>query len=106
MSATANWTYTNVATVRPFLGSDEWGAAQYGPEFEIACTWAAKSEQVRDANGAEFVCRHQIYTEDLRPKFLDLIQFDGSNGWEEIRAVTTWDMSFFDEQPDVLLVTG
>ncbi|QFY99415.1 glycoprotein [Pseudomonas aeruginosa] len=49
--------------------------------------------------------RHQIYTEDRRPKYLDLIQFDGSNGWEEIRSVTSWDMSFFGEQPDFLLVT-
>ncbi|MCO3959487.1 glycoprotein [Pseudomonas aeruginosa] len=36
---------------------------------------------------------------------MDLIQFDGSNGWEEIRSVTSWDMSFFGEQPDFLLVT-
>ncbi|VFT07340.1 glycoprotein [Pseudomonas aeruginosa] len=39
------------------------------------------------------------------PKYLDLIQFDGSNGWEEIRSVTNWDMSFFGEDPDFLLVT-
>lgn len=44
-------------------------------------------------------------TEDRRPKYLDLIHFDGSNGWEEIRSVTNWDMSFFGEQPDFLLVT-
>ncbi|HCF2125413.1 TPA: hypothetical protein NH984_006374, partial [Pseudomonas aeruginosa] len=73
--------------------------------------WTAKSEQMREeggqsgARGAEFVSRHQIFTEDRRPKYLDLIQFDGSNGWEEIRSVTNWDMSFFGEQPDFLLVT-
>lgn len=105
MSATSNWSYANTATIRPLLIRDEWGVTTYGEEYTIACTWAAKSEQARDANGAEFICRHQIYTEDLRPKFLDLIQFNGSNGWEEIRSVTQWDTSFFDEEPDVLLVT-
>jgi hypothetical protein len=87
------------------LGTDEWGGNQYGPEYQIACTWAAKSEQAIDAKGAEFVCRHQIYTEDLRPKFLDQIQFDGSNGWEVIRSVARFDMSFFSEEPDVILTT-
>lgn len=106
MSETSSWSYTNTATIRPLLGINEWGAATYGDEYTIACTWAAKSEQRRDGNGAEFVSRHEIYTEDKRPKFLDQIQFDGSNGWEEIRAVSNWDMSFFGEEPDFLLVTG
>ncbi|EOW3644112.1 hypothetical protein ACOWZD_000979 [Pseudomonas aeruginosa] len=106
MSTTANWSYTNTATVRPFLHFDlSTQDAVYGPEYEIACTWVAKGEQVSDNSGAEFVSRHQIFTEDRRPKYLDLIQFDGSNGWEEIRSVTNWDMSFFGEQPDFLLVT-
>ncbi|AZV95469.1 glycoprotein [Bordetella sp. J329] len=55
--------------------------------------------------GAEFVSRHIIYTEDRRPKRLDLIQFDGSDGWEEIRDRTEWDMSPFGDTPDVKLVT-
>lgn len=106
MSLTANWSYTNTAAVRPFVSIDMMsGATVYGSEYEIACTWTAKSEQARDNNGAEFVSRHQVFTEDKRPKFLDLIQFDGSNGWEEIRSVTNWDMSFFGEEPDFLLVT-
>ncbi|OWI97528.1 hypothetical protein [Pseudomonas aeruginosa] len=112
MSETSRWSYTNTATVRPFLHFDlSTQEAVYGLEYEIACTWTAKSEQMREeggqsgARGAEFVSRHQIFTEDRRPKYLDLIQFDGSNGWEEIRSVTNWDMSFFGEQPDFLLVT-
>lgn len=106
MSTTANWSYTNVATVRPFVEINmDTGKTTYGDEYEIACTWAAKSEQVRDENGAEFVSRHMIYTEDKRPKYLDMIMFDGSDGWEEIRSVTNWDMSFFNEEPDFLLVT-
>lgn len=112
LSQTANWSYTNIATVRPFLSIDLMNQkAIYGEEYQIECTWAAKHEQVRDmggqggSQGAEFVSRHMIYTEDKRPKFLDLIQFDGSDGWEEIRSVTNWDMSFFGEEPDFLLVT-
>lgn len=106
MSTTANWSYTNVATVRPFVSIDLMTQeTTYGDEYEIACTWEAKSEQNRSNDGAEFVSRHMIYTEDKRPKYLDLIQFDGSNGWEEIRSVTNWDMSFFLEEPDFLLVT-
>lgn len=112
MSNTANWSYTNVATIRPRIGADTWtGEVQYGPEYEIACTWAAEAEQQRDmggqggASGAEFISRHIIYTEDRRPQYLDLISFDGSNGWEEIRSRTEWDMSFFGETPDVRLVT-
>lgn len=106
MSQTANWSYTNVATVKPFVSIDLMsGQTIYGEPYEIACTWAAKSEQARDERGAEFVSRHQVYTEDKRPKYLDMIQFDGSDGWEEIRSVTSWDMSFFGEEPDFLLVT-
>ncbi len=105
MSETANWSYTNIATVRPYAGSDKWGGSQYGEPYEIACTWAAKSEQMRDSMGAEFVTRNQIYTEDQRPGYLDLIQLKGSSDWQEIRAVTSWDMSFFGEAPDFLLVT-
>jgi hypothetical protein len=112
MSATASWSYTNTATIRPRLSVDDWtGEVTYGPEYTIACTWAAEATQQRDmggqggANGAEFISRHIIYTEDRRPQYLDLIQFDGSNGWEEIRTRTEWDMSFFDEEPDVKLIT-
>jgi len=105
MSNTANWSYTNVATIRPRTGTNSWGDGIYGTEYTIACTWAAEASQQRGNDGAEFVARHAIYTEDLRPKFLDMIQFEGSNGWEEIRSVTLWDMSFFGETPDVKLIT-
>ncbi len=112
MSATANWSYTNVATVRPFLSLDQWtGQAVYGEPYEIACTWTADNSQERMAGGqggsqgAEFIAKHTIFTEDRRPKYLDLIIFDGSDGWEEIRAVMTWDMSPFGEIPDYKLVT-
>ncbi|MBV7482523.1 hypothetical protein [Bordetella sp. BOR01] len=112
MSNTANWSYTNTATVRPFVRQDLMtGESEYGEPYTIACTWAASNEMERDlggqsgARGAEFIGRHVIYTEDPRPKYLDMIMFDGSNGWEEIRSVTNWDMSFFGETPDFRLVT-
>ncbi|TNF65772.1 hypothetical protein FBF48_10265 [Streptococcus salivarius] len=107
MSNTANWSYTNVATVRPVTGKDRWGAKTFGPEFTIACTWIAENKQERENGpaGLEFVSKHIIYTEDPRPQYGDEIMFDGSDGWEAIRARTNWDMSFFNEIPDYKLVT-
>lgn len=106
MSATANWSYTNTATVKPFISIDQWsGETTYGEEFEIACTWTAKSEQMRDDKGKEFVTKNIIYTEDARPKHLDLIRLNGKDDFQEIRAVNEFDMSFFSELPDYELVT-
>jgi hypothetical protein len=107
MSATANWSYTETATVKPFAGRDQWtGASTYGTEYTIACTFTADIAQFRSgADSAEFVAQHTIFTEDARPQKLDMIQFDGSNGWEEIREIVKWDMSFFDEFPDYKILT-
>lgn len=106
MSETARWVYTNKAQVRPFLGIDmRTGARQYGAAYEIACTWTAESEQQRADDGAEFVSRRTIFTEDPRPKFLDLVLVEGGSEWEEVRSKTDWDMSFFGENPDYKLVT-
>lgn len=112
LSSIARWTYINTATVRPFLGINNWGGeVTYGEEYSIACTWSAESEiqsgmgGQSGSQGEEFVSRHIIYTEDRRPKRLDLIKFDGSDGWEEIRDRTEWDMSPFGDTPDVKLVT-
>lgn len=112
MSSIARWSYANVATVHPFVSIDmKTGVTVYGPSYEIACSWAAESKMEREtggqggARGAEFVSQHVIYTEDLRPKYLDEIEFDGSNGREQIRATTQWDMSPFADTPDRKLVT-
>lgn len=111
MSNTANWSYTNVATVHPLIGTDNWGKATFGPSYEIACTWAAENKQETElggqqgAQGEEFVSRHTIWTEDPRPQYGDEIEFVGSNGRERIRARMNWDMSFFNEIPDFRLVT-
>jgi len=106
MSATARWSYTNTATVKPFISIDQWsGETTYGEEFEIACTWTAKSEQMRDDKGKEFISNYEIFTENSAPKYLDLIQLNGHSEWQEIRSRTEWDMSFFEEEPDYKLVT-
>lgn len=109
MSSLSRWTYTNTATVRPFLDEDlETGVINYGPEFTIACTWTAAAEEARDASGAEFVSKYVIYTEDARPKHRDIIVLNDGTGYEqEIRDRTSWDMSPFgaSEIPDVKLVT-
>ena len=105
MSATSSWSYTNTATVKPFTGISEWGGVTYGEEYTISCTWTAVSQQERDSTGAEFVSRFEIFTEDARPKMLDMIKLNGDAEWQEIRSRTFWDMSFFGETPDFRLVT-
>ena len=42
MSATANWSYTNIATVRPFVSIDmRTGETVYGPEFDICLLYTS-----------------------------------------------------------------
>lgn len=109
MSETANWSYTNTAKVKRLIELDQWdGVAIYDDPYTIACTWSAKSEQMRDDKGMEFVSKNEIFTEDPRPKHLDMILLNGDDeqtGWQEIRSVTGWDMSPFEEEPDFKLVT-
>lgn len=106
MSNTANWSYTNTAKVKPFLSIDQWsGAITYGTEYDIACTWTAESKQVKDAEGREFMSTNIIFTEDSRPKYMDMIKLNGESDYKQVRAVTGWDMSFFGETPDFKLVT-
>ena len=105
MSSIARWTYTNTAVVRPFEGVDEWGKSTYGTEYEIACTWGTKGQQERKNDGAELVDTNTIYTEDPRPKRLDMIRLNGHDEWQEIRGRVEYDMSFFDDTPDYELTT-
>lgn len=106
MSRTSRWAYTNTATIKPFERMESWsGEVIYGEPYEIACTWTAEAKQHRDGKGAEFVSTNVIFTEDTRPKYLDMIQLGGEGDFQEIRSVTNWDMSFFGETPDLKLVT-
>lgn len=106
MSVIARWSYRNTATVKPFVSIDPLtGVTVYGPEYEIACTWTAEATQQRDQNGAEFVSRYIFFTEDPRPKHLDMIRRSGHDDWDEIRSSTQWDMAMFGDTPDYKLVT-
>lgn len=107
MSKMSRWAYRNTATVKPRTGNvDKYGQAEYGPTYEIACTWGANAKQLAALGGREYVIKNTIYTEDSRPKYLDMIQLNGSTEWEEIREVQQFDMSPFGETPDYFLITG
>lgn len=112
MSKIARWTYTNTATVKPFLAKDKYGGVTYGEPYPIKCTWTANGTQgqgVRSATtpmGLQFVVKHMIYCEDARPKYLDMVQLNGHAEWEEIKSHTEWDMSPFKDSPDYLCITG
>lgn len=106
MSEIARWSYANTATVKPFLSIDLMsGVTNYGPEYTIACNWIAESTQQRADDGAEFISRHVIYTEDARPKYLDMIRLGDSEEWQEVRSKTSWDMNMFQDSMDFKLVT-
>ena len=108
MSSISRWTYANTATVFPFEGEDMFnGGVTYGPPYTIACTWTAKSEQRRDAMGAEFVTRNIVWTEDKRPRYRDQIVLNGETARQDIRSIVNFDMSPFGQadSPDFELVT-
>lgn len=108
MSKVSRWSYRNTATVKPFVSEDAYaGTIVYGDEYMIACTWAAESKEMRDANGAEFVSRYIIWSEDARPKHRDLIKLNtvAVTAWQEIRDHMEWDMAMFNDVPDYRTVT-
>lgn len=108
MSKIARWSYKNTATVRPFVSEDSYAnVITYGDEYVIACAWAAESKEMRDANGAEFVSRYIIWSEDSRPKHRDLIKLNtvAETDWQEIRDHMEWAMAMFNDVPDYRTVT-
>jgi len=108
MSSIGRWSYANTATVRPFVSEDTFeGGITYGPDYQIACTWAAESKEMRDATGAEFVSAYVIWSEDARPKHRDLILLNTTapTDWQEIRSHMEWDASMFQDTPDFRTVT-
>ena len=108
MSSIARWSYKNTAMVKPFLGQDlENGGTLYGDPYEIACTWAAESQEMRDATGAEFVSKYVIWSEDPRPKYRDqiLLNTEAATDWQTIRDHMQWDMAMFSDVPDYRTVT-
>lgn len=108
MSATAAWSYTNTATVRPFEGEDGMsGQVRWGPEYKIRCTWTAEAKTFKDRAGNEYVSNYIIWSEDPRPKHRDLVLLNSpvANEWQEIRDHVEWDMSPFGETPDYRTTT-
>lgn len=107
MSRVARWSYKNTAKVKPRTGNvDKYGNPEYGIEYEISCTWGANAKQAAANAGREFLVKNTIWTEDARPKYLDMIQLNGHSEWEEIRDRQEWDMSPFSDVPDYVLITG
>lgn len=120
MSETARWSYTNVATIYPRV-YDDWNSTwTNGTPYLIDCTWAANNEVAVDASGKEFTTNLIFFTE-LKRNGVDVImpkrdwyiargdttsQADPLKaGANVIKAVTEWDMSFFEEEPDHKILT-
>jgi len=104
LSSVSRWVYTNTATVWKRGKKDHLnGGSAWGEPYQIACTWTAKTEVMRDNGGAEFVSSCQYFHEDKRPNHGDRIRqgahFDSNpialGGTDEIKSHTNWDMSFF-----------
>jgi hypothetical protein len=117
MSNTANWSYTNVATVYPHTGYDgENNVDTYGAPYLIKCTWKDEVPNALgsyiDSLGVERVRKTTFYTEDNRIKQSDFIvkgdktslQLEASNA-EKVEFVLEYDMSVFGEIPDYEVVT-
>lgn len=110
MSTTANWSYTNVATVWPHTSSADtgggWGGGssdEYGAPYQIACTWVGGGETATNNKGVEFAPKMTYFHEDKRVKFGDLIARGVTTDRTEsdpIQAHDEFDMSFFGEEPD------
>lgn len=120
MSETASWSYTTVATIYPRTYDGRSGAWVTGNPYAIDCTWIANAETAIDAAGAEFTTKLIFFTE---------LKHDGADmpkperGWyiakndtthepdpvraggDVIKALTEWDMSPFDEEPDYKIMT-
>lgn len=113
MSAAASWSYTATATLWPRKGRDEWsGAASFGPPEPVACDYGAESKTMRDARGAEFVVRHEIFTERADIKAGDMIMIGASTaadplaaGAEEVRSVTRHADTFDRKADDWVVAT-
>lgn len=121
MSATSEWVYTNVCTVYPLEGYDDWSnTTTYGTPYLISCTWTADAKAATDDYGKEFVSQQTIYTESkYSGSFVRLPQRDDyiahgdtaaqtdplAAGGDKIVTVRDYDMSFFGEDSDYEIMT-
>ena len=86
------------------------GAIEYGPAYEIACTWMAPiavnagRAAASVGDGKEDVSTLQIFTEDARPAIRDMIKpNDPTLPETEITGREAYDMSMFNDVPDYRL---
>lgn len=114
MSRTANWSYTNVASIwsegprDPYTREPTWT----GP-FIIACTFETMGDTQTDDNGQQFVPQDTVWHEDpMAIKAGDRIVIGEELAdvtpparAKSIRKVGGWDMSFFGESMDFVLFT-
>lgn len=118
MSTLASWSYTNVATIWPNYGTDEYGRPSFGAPYTVACTWADTGETQRDEAGVEFVPKSTFWAEfeyggttPLRGDYIAKFDLTGepdpvAAGASPLRKVTSWDMTpFGNETPDWALFT-
>lgn len=116
MSNTAEWVYTNVATVYPVSRGGRYGdEIIYGAPYLIDCTFRGSNEVAKDDMGKEFVTNNVFYTE-LKRNGVDvqrpergfyIAKGDTTSqsdprvaGTDIIITVKEDDMSFFGEEPD------
>lgn len=112
MSSLARWSYTNVATVWPFVSRDPRGGTEtFGAPYQIACSWISGAGRNRasavgtrtDQAGLEYLVKQTFYTEDKRPVFRDMIaRGEHAGTWQaagadKVREVKEYDMSPFGE---------
>lgn len=120
MSETANWCYTNVATVYPRTYDGLTGGWTTGTPYLVDCTWEANNETAVDSSGKEFTTSLIFHTgmkrggADVTKPERDWYIARGDTtaqadplkaGANVIKAVTEWDMSFFSEEPDYKIMT-
>lgn len=120
MSATANWVYTNLATIYPRTYDDWKSTWVTDAPYLIDCTWTANNEVAVDDTGKEFTTNLIFFTElkragaDVTMPKRDWYIARGDTttqadplkaGANVIKAVTEWDMSFFEEEPDYKVMT-
>lgn len=117
MSNTANWSYTNIATVYPHIGYDgENNIDTYDVPYLIKCTWKDEAPNAAgayvDSLGIERVRKTTFYTENNLIKQGDFIAkgdkttlpIEAANA-ERVECVLEYDMSVFGEEPDYEVIT-
>lgn len=121
MSTTAEWVYTNVATVYPVSYGGRYGdEIIYGVPYLIACTFEGSNEVAKDDLGTEFVTR-DLYNTEMKykgepirhPVRGDYIAQEDTTAIldpreinaHQIVVVKKSDMSFFGESYDYVIRT-